>query len=88
MLGYYQPWNREIVIYVDNSLSILEIITVVLHEFVHHCQMISKKDQKKYYDKLLTQGYFFNTYEVEARKLSKKYRNQCYDQIIKNVVRD
>lgn len=85
-MGYYQFWNNEIVIYIHDPIELYELIDTVIHEYTHHLQMPTKKTSKEYYDKLLSYGYENHPMEIEARNLAKKYRNQCYDEIIKKVV--
>ena len=85
-MGYYQFYNKLVVIYIDDSICLYELVDTAIHEFVHHCQLPSKKYEKEYSDKLISHGYYNHPMEREARNLAKKYRNQCYDEIIKNVV--
>ncbi len=53
---------------------------------IHHLQMPTKRHEREYINKLASLGYEYHPMEIEARNLAKKYRNQCYDEIIKNVV--
>ena len=85
-LGYYQFWNKEITIFIDDSIYLYELVDTAIHEFIHHCQLPSKKFEKEYSDKLISHGYYNHPMEREARNLAKKYRNQCYDEIISKVV--
>lgn len=85
-LGYYQFSNKEITIYIDNSIDLYELTDTTIHEFIHHLQMPSKKYEKEYSDKLISHGYENHPMEIEARNLAKKYRNQCYDEIISKVI--
>ena len=85
-MGYYQFYNKLVVIYIDNSLDLYELVDTIIHEYIHHLQMPSKKYEKEYSTKLISEGYYNNSYEVSARKLARKYRNQCYDEIIENLV--
>lgn len=85
-LGYYQFSNKEITIYIDDSIDLYGLTDTTIHEFIHHLQMPSKKYEKEYSDKLQTIGYENHPMEIEARNLAKKYRKQCYDEIISKVV--
>ena len=85
-MGYYQFWNKEITIFIDDSICLYELVDTAIHEFVHHLQLPNKKFEKEYSDKLISHGYYNHPMEREARNLAKKYRNQCYDEIIPKVV--
>ncbi len=85
-LGYYQSYNKMVVIYIDDSIDLYELTDTIIHEFIHHLQIPSKKYEKEYSDKLITHGYENHPMEIEARNLAKKYRKQCYDEIISKVV--
>ena len=84
-LGYYQFSNKEITIYIDDSIYLYEFTDTIIHEYIHHLQMPSKKYEKEYSDKLISHGYENHPMEIEARNLAKKYRKQCYDEIISKV---
>ncbi len=85
-LGYYQSYNKMVVIYIDDSIDLLELVDTTIHEYIHHLQLPNKKYEKEYSDKLISHGYENHPMEIEARILAKKYRNQCYDEIISKVV--
>ena len=85
-LGYYVYYDKMVVLYIDDSLDLFSIVDSTIHEFIHHLQMPSKKFEKEYSEKLISHGYENHPMEIEARNLAKKYRNQCYDQIIRNIV--
>jgi len=85
-LGYYQFSNKMVVIYIDDSIDLYTLTDTTIHEFIHHLQMPSKKYEKEYSDKLISHGYENHPMEIEARNLAKKFRKQCYDEIIPKVV--
>ena len=85
-MGYYQFSNKEITIYIDDSIDLFELTDTIIHEYMHHLQLPNKKYEKEYSDKLISHGYENHPMEIEARNLAKKFRNQCYDEIIQKVV--
>jgi len=85
-LGYYQSYDKMVVIYIDDSIDLYTLTDTTIHEYIHHLQMPSKKYEKEYSDKLITYGYENHPMEIEARNLAKKYRKQCYDEIISKVI--
>lgn len=73
--GEYCSGNNWLTINLHNCVSIKDIITTTIHEYVHFCQDL--KDYGKMSKKM---GYENNPYEVEARDNEKYYTN-CWRSI-------
>lgn len=77
VLGKYYFRTKTIEIYYRNHTNLNTLIETILHEYIHHLQLRYLKDDKKC-DRLSRRiGYYNNPFEVEARTLAKKYRDQC-----------
>jgi hypothetical protein len=81
IMGRYSYFYKMMVIYIDDSLCLLDLTDTVIHEFTHHLQGAPKKHSNK-----LQSNYYDDPMEVEARRMAEKFRNQCYDAIISKVV--
>jgi response regulator RpfG family c-di-GMP phosphodiesterase len=76
-LGNYQFNNKRITIYILKHSSIEELCNKIIHEYVHHLQLRSIKDDIRY-NKLTKQKlYWENDYKVEARTIASNYTKQC-----------
>jgi hypothetical protein len=85
--GSYQYWNGQISIFVYDDLKLTDLVTVVIHEYLHHIQFsksrVTKRNvEKDYFKKSEDWGYWRNSYEVDARKTAKKSRNQCFEWVM------
>lgn len=83
-LGVFFSRNREIIIYINNHQTIIEIIDSVLHEVVHYKQFRSDpKCFQRQYEKLLSEnGYENHPMEKEARKIASKLVGPCLEFLI------
>lgn len=77
VLGEYFYQSKTIEIYYRKHKTIRELIETIIHEYVHHLQIRHYRDDMKYDAMDRKVGYYNNPYEVEARMISKKYREQC-----------
>ena len=77
ILGYYQYTNKLIMMYVLKNKTVTENIQTFIHEYVHHLQIRSTKDNIRYNSLTKRKGYYSNDYEIEARKLSEFYLLDC-----------
>ena len=68
-LGKYELAKRNIVIYVDDTLSLKVLCEVIIHEYAHYLHIKSKADQQAYDQLSRTKGYWQNPHE----KLSRAY---------------
>jgi hypothetical protein len=82
--GRFLSWNKHIVIYSHPDLELIELVDTIIHEYVHHLQFQKKSTEKDYNKKLTEIGYWNNPYEVEARKLAKEHKKECFDWVVKN----
>lgn len=90
--GCYQYGNRQIIIYIYADLSTTDLVSCVIHEYVHHLQFSNgrvplRKVEKDYLKKLKGRGYWKNPYEESARKTAHKFRNQCFEWVMSEIGR-
>ena len=77
VLGYYQYNIKKIMIYVLKNKTVRANAQVFIHEYVHHLQIRSAKDNVRYNTLTRRKGYIDNDFEREARNLSSFYLNEC-----------
>lgn len=77
VLGYYQYNIKKIMIYVLKNKTLRANAQVFIHEYVHHLQIRSAKDNVRYNTLTRRKGYIDNDFEREARDLSSYYLNEC-----------
>ncbi len=77
VLGYYQYNIKKIMIYVLKNKTVRANAQVFIHEYVHHLQIRSAKDNVRYNTLTRRKGYIDNDFEREARDLSSFYLNEC-----------
>jgi hypothetical protein len=77
VLGYYQYNIKKIMMYVLKNDSLRGNVQTFIHEYVHHLQIRSTKDNIRYNTLTKRKGYIDNDYEREARDLSSFYLNDC-----------
>lgn len=80
--GYYFNYSRTIQIFVFDELSLLDLTETIIHEYIHHLQYNKKKTDIEYNKCQNEIGYWDNPFEVEARRLSKIHKNQCYEDVV------
>lgn len=88
--GSYQYWNGQISIYVYKDLRLVDLVTCVIHEYIHHLQFSKKRVPKRnvekdYFKKLEEKGYRKNPYEAYARKTARKCRNKCFEWVMSEI---
>lgn len=81
--GVYYSFNNSIIVFVNNSPQLIDIVGVVLHEYTHSTQ------KTKGFDKLYNQytqekGYWDNPFEVSSRDSEVKYSPKCLQDLISN----
>ena len=76
-LGDYLLQSRKITIYVNNHLTIEELVDTCIHEYTHYLQMPKVSQQLEYTKYNKTKGYFNNPYEIDAREKAKFYTPKC-----------
>lgn len=77
ILGYYQHKNKLIMVYVLKHITTEDNVKTFIHEYVHHLQIRSTKDNVKYNSLTKKKGYYSNDFEIEARTLSEFYLMDC-----------
>ncbi len=80
--GYYFSNTRTIQIFVFDELDLLDLTEIIIHEYVHHLQYANKKTDVEYSKYQSEVGYWNNPFEIEARAISKKLKNQCYEDVV------
>lgn len=90
--GSYQYWNGQISIYVYDDLRLTDLVTVVIHEYMHHLQFsksrVPKSNvEKDYLKKSEDRGYWKNSYEVAARRTANKCRYKCFEWVMSEIGR-
>jgi len=87
--GVYISANNELIIYVNNHDSLLNLTNTIIHEYVHSRQRYELKQKNKdpflkLYSKYHYEiGYEKNPFEYEARDIAKKFERKCLEDIIK-----
>ena len=82
--GLFLSWNNQIILYVYDDLELIELVDTVIHEYTHYLQLVKKANVIDYDMKIVKIGYWYNPYEVEARRLAKQHRKDCLDWVIRN----
>ena len=77
VLGYYQYSIKKIMMYVIKNDTLRGNVQTFIHEYVHHLQIRSAKDNVRYNTLTRRKGYIDNDFEREARNLSSFYLNEC-----------
>jgi hypothetical protein len=76
-LGTYSYELKLIVVHIKLHSNLKQVCDTIIHEYVHHLQLRSIKDDIRY-NKLTNQkSYWDNDYEVEARMIASKYAKKC-----------
>lgn len=77
ILGYYDYPTKTICVYLKLHDNIECLVDTVIHEYVHHIQIRTMIDNRRY-NKLTNQnGYKENEYEIEARSVAKNLRKHA-----------
>jgi hypothetical protein len=77
VLGYYQHNIKKIMMYVLKNNTLRGNVQTFIHEYVHHLQIRSAKDNVRYNTLTRRKGYIDNDFEREARDLSSFYLDNC-----------
>ena len=81
IMGRYSYYYKRMEIYIDHSMTLIELTNTILHEYIHVLQGAPKKNANK-----LQSNYYDDPFEIEAREMAEKFQNKCYDEIISKVV--
>ena len=74
--GFYNPSSHEIVVYVNAHQTVQSLTNTVIHEYIH-ARQYTKRFNRLYAQYNHDKGYWNNPFELEARKVSKQYEQQC-----------
>jgi hypothetical protein len=83
--GRYQHWNQQIVIYVYDDLLLEDLVETTVHEYVHHLQFSKKNAEQDYNKNYKEKGYWNNSYEIQARGQANKFKDSCYQWVLKEI---
>lgn len=83
--GLYFNQTNSIQIFVFDELDLLDLTEIIIHEYVHHLQYANKKTDVEYSKYQSEVGYWNNPFEIEARDISKKQKNQCYKDVVNST---
>ena len=75
--GDYTSNTRLIRIFINNHISVEELIDTIIHEYTHYLQMPTQKEQIEYNRYLKQKGYYKNPFEINARETADKYTSIC-----------
>ncbi len=76
-LGTYSYELKLIVVYIKLHSNLKQVCDTIIHEYVHHLQLRSIKDDIRYNKLTKQKSYWDNDYEVEARFIAYKYSKKC-----------
>ena len=79
--GVYYPSSNQIVVYVNTHTHLKELTNTIIHEYVHSTQ--KNRTFNSMYDHYnQSVGYQNNPFEIESRKVSEQYDNQCVKYLV------
>ena len=81
--GVYYSHNKMIRIHVNTHNNVLELTDTIIHEYQHHIDMPTQKQQKEYNELTVKNGYWNNPYEIKARESGLKLRDACAKELFK-----
>ena len=81
--GLYDSYIKMIRINVNNHNNVLELTDTIIHEYQHHLDMPTQKQQKEYNELTVKNGYWNNPYEIKARESGLKLRDACAKELFK-----
>ena len=81
--GVYDSYIKMIRINVNNHNNVLELTDTIIHEYQHHLDMPTQKQQKEYNELTVKNGYWNNPYEIKARESGLKLREACAKELFK-----
>ena len=77
VLGYYQYSIKKIMMYALKNKTLRANAQVFIHEYVHHLQIRSAKDNIRYNTLTRRKGYNDNDFEREANAISNQFIDEC-----------
>jgi len=83
LLGWYDYNTKTIMVYVLKHKDFQSIVNTTIHEYVHHLQLRTIRDDVRYNSISIRKGYWDNDFEVEAREISSKLMYKCIKELKK-----
>lgn len=79
-MGQYDHRENLITVFAKANLNVRDLVDTVIHEFTHQRQKMSQ-----YHRVLKSSGYCGHPMEIEAYRLAKENRKQCWHDIKKKM---
>jgi hypothetical protein len=79
--GVYYSSSNSMVVYVNNTPQLVDIVSTTIHEYTHSTQK-TKEFDKLYNQYTQEKGYWDNPFEIECRKVSEQYQYQCLKDLL------
>lgn len=79
--GVYYSSSNSMVVYVNNTHQLVDIVNITIHEYTHSTQK-TKEFDKLYNQYTQEKGYWDNPFEIECRKVSEQYQYQCLKDLL------
>jgi|688.fasta_scaffold1374621_2 hypothetical protein len=80
--GYYDPYENNIVVMINECKTLSELTSLIIHEYTHTLQPILKKYQKLY----KKHGYENHPFEIEANTNEKLWNRKLLNYLRKEIV--
>lgn len=81
MAGVYYSSNNSIIVFVNNSPKLIDIVNVVCHEYNHSIQR-TKGFDKLYNRYTEEKGYWNNPFERTSRATAERYQYKCLQDLL------
>ena len=81
MAGVCYSSNNSIIVFVNNSPKLIDIVNVVCHEYNHSIQR-TKGFDKLYKRYTKEKGYWNNPFERTSRAIAERYQYQCLQDLL------
>lgn len=79
--GTYSQPTKEITVYWASNPTLMDIVTIVIHEYQHFLDIRNGKHDEEYTSELQRVGYHNNPFEIRARKASSQWGKACFDEM-------
>ena len=83
--GTYLYYDKLIIIRVWDSLKLIDLVEVIVHEYIHYLQFKTYRHKLKSDHLEEKHGYQNNPYEIEARMISSKLKNPCFSFLMAKI---
>ena len=80
--GLYFFRGKIIKIFVSPTMTIIDLVDIIIHEYTHYLEISSSTTNNLYYTLLNEKGYWNNPFEVSARRMADKHKGKCFRWIL------